>query len=387
MAITLEHFCTKTGKPIIANGEPITERIEHCLAEYFAPNATFKLGTVYQGLTTETDLKQFTSQGLTLQFAADRRFYFMDEGLREKIFDQPHFGAAYGSNLFTPCKSFSSRENLRVLVVDANTGENGGVMPNSQAIKLVGDGDGKIDARLHASLGNAELTPFQTRFGIKERRAGLDINNENRPQIKTWQLGKGTFAPRDLSQVGSGYDLIISTDQLKGRLQEGGSLGVREERNETGNILDIYSQSLTPNSLPLSLSHSSIKPGEYVMTMGIGNKTDAYYGITSTGTQFWNSFPQGVKNDVLPLLERRLEELKDIADDPRKVAQDYVNSMDTRYKHQMQSLMGNEDSIDFDNLDLGDIENRIDEMFLSSNSDQNLIYRILRADLQGHYQL
>ncbi len=82
-----------------------------------------------------------------------------------------------------------------------------------------------------------------------------------------------------------------------------------------------------------------------------------------------------------------MEELKDIADDPRKVAQDYVNSMDTRYKHQMQSLMGNEDSIDFDNLDLGDIENRIDEMFLSSNSDQNLIYRILRVDLQGHYQL
>ncbi|NJR76787.1 MAG: hypothetical protein HC773_31135, partial [Scytonema sp. CRU_2_7] len=399
-AITLEHFCTKMGKPIIANGEPIIEKIEHCLAEYFAPNATFKLGTVYQGLTTETDLKQFTSQGLTLQFAADRRFYFMDEGLREKIFDQPHFGAAYGSNLFTPCKSFSSRENLRVLVVDANTGENGGVMPNSQAIKLVGDGDGKIDARLHASLGNAELTPFQTRFGIKERRAGLDINNENRPQIKTWQLGKGTFAPRDLSNIGNGYDLIISSDQLKGRVREGRREGVRDgERDgvrdgvrETGNIVDKSSQfhpsdeaSYTPNSLTPSLT--PIKPGEYLMTMGIGNKTDAYYGITSTGTQFWNSFPQGVKKDVIPLLERRLEELKDIADDPRKVAQDYINSMDARYKHQMQSLMGNEDSIDFDNLDLGDIENRIDEMFLSSNSDQNLIYRILRADLQGHYQL
>ncbi|MEA5574498.1 hypothetical protein, partial [Calothrix sp. UHCC 0171] len=37
--------------------------------------------------------------GLTLEFAADRRFYFMDERLREKLFDQPHFGAAYGSNL------------------------------------------------------------------------------------------------------------------------------------------------------------------------------------------------------------------------------------------------------------------------------------------------
>jgi hypothetical protein len=384
MAITLEHFCTKTGKPIIANGEPIIEKIEHCLAEYFAPNATFKLGVVYQGLTTEEDLKQFVSQGLSLELSADRRFYFMDERLREKLFDQPHFGAAYGSNLFTPCKSFSERENLRVLVVDAKTGENGGVMPNSDAIALVGDGDGKIDLRLHKSLENQESTPFQTRFGIKERRAGLDVDDENKPLIKNWQLGKGTFAPRDLSDIGNGYDLIISSDQLKGRVQEGGSVGVRERgKKEGANI----SSSLPPNSLTPSLSPTPLQPGEYIMTIGIGNKTDAYYGITSTGAQFWNSFPSGVKNDVLPLLERRLEELKDIANDPRTIAQDYVNAMDARFKHQMQSLMENEDLIDFDNLDLGDIENQIDEMFSSSNSEHNLIYRILRADLEGHYQL
>jgi hypothetical protein len=392
MAIPLEHFCTKTGKPIIANGEPIIEKIEHCLAEYFAPNATFKLGVIYQGLTTEEDLKQFASQGLSLEFSADRRFYFMDERLREKLFDQPHFGAAYGSNLFTPCKSFSDRENLRVLVVDAKTGENGGVMSNSDAIGLVGDGDGKIDLRLHKSLGNQDATPFQTRFGIKERRVGLDVYDENQPLVKTWQLGKGTFAPRDLSEIGNGYDLIISTDQLKGRsvgerkTEELGECG-KDGQRETGNKVGEYSLSL--NSLTSSIPHSlaPFQPGEYIMTMGIGNKTDAYYGITSTGAQFWNSFPNGVKNDVLPLLEKRLEELKDITDDPRKIAQDYVNAMNARFKHQMQSLMENENLIDFDNLDLGDIENQIDEMFSSSNSEHNLIYRILRADLEGHYQL
>ncbi|MEA5574571.1 hypothetical protein [Calothrix sp. UHCC 0171] len=429
MAIYLEHFCTKTGKPIIANGESIIEKIEHCLAEYFAPNATFKLGVVYPGLTTEEDLKQFTSQGLTLEFAADRRFYFMDERLREKLFDQPHFGAAYGSNLFTPCKSFSERENLRVLVVDAKTGENGGVMPNSDAIlhgrrfaiALVGDGDGKIDIRLHTSLGNQESTPFQTRFGIKERRAGLDVDDENQPLVKTWQLGKGTFAPRDLSNIGNGYDLIISSDQLKGRtvgerereeLGERGKIGGRK----TGNVVEKYSLPLnSPQSLqrgeppevcweenlpsnfspqraalptpPIPHSPAPLQPGEYIMTMGIGNKTDAYYGITSTGAQFWNSFPQGIKNDVLPLLERRLEELRDIADDPRKVAQDYINSIEARFKHQMQSLMKSEDLIDFDNLDFGDIENQIDEMFSSMNSENNLIYRILKTDLERHYQL
>ncbi len=389
MAINLSHFCTKTGKPIIAEGEPITETIEHCLAEYFAPSSTFKLGIVYQGLTTEEDLKQFTSEGLSLQFAADNRFYFMDEELREKIFDQPHFGAAYGSNMFTPCQSFSERENLRVLVVDADTGENGGVMPNSEAIKLVGDGDGKIDAVLHKSLGNEPETPFQTRFGIKERHAGLEINDDIN---KTWQLGKGTFAPRDLSQVGNGYDLVISSEQLKGRVQkeEGGSERGKERGNEreytagTERTNIVVEQSLTP-----SPSHSlpPLNPGEYLMKIGIGNKTNAYHGITSTGAQFWNSFPRGVEGDVLPRLQKRLEELKDMADDPRKIAQDYIDSIDAKCFHQIQAQTESEDLIDFESFDLGDIENLIDDMFLSNDCEQNLIYCILKADLKEHCQL
>ncbi|MGD1872958.1 MAG: hypothetical protein ACFB02_07880 [Mastigocoleus sp.] len=412
MAITLEHFCTKTGKPIIADGKPIAETIENCLAEYFAPLSNFKLGVVYQGLTTEEDLKQFTSIGLTLQFAADNRFYFMDEELREKIFDQPHFGAAYGSNMFTPCESFSEQENLRVLVVDADTGENGGVIPNSEAIKLVGDGDGKIDAVLHKSLGNESETPFQTRFGIKERSRGLDTGNEIN---KTWQIGKGTFAPRDLSQVGNGYDLVISTEQLKGRVRE--EEGESERRREGGKeewgrgteekkegesersreggkekeyteVTEIKSNSVEQSLTP-TLSHSltPITPGEYRMNMGIGNKTNAYYGITSTGAQFWNSFPKGVGGDVLPRLQRRLEELKDMADDPRKIAQDYVNSIDVRCSHQIQAQTESEDRIDFESFDLGDIENLIDDMFLSNDCEQNLIYRLIKKDLKEHCQL
>ncbi|MGB6294831.1 MAG: hypothetical protein WBF90_01450, partial [Rivularia sp. (in: cyanobacteria)] len=389
MAITLQHFCTKTGKPIIAEGEPITETIEHCLAEYFAPSSTFKLGIVYQGLTTEEDLKQLTTEGLILQFAADNRFYFMDEELREKIFDQPHFGAAYGSNMFTPCQSFSERENLRVLVVDADTGENGGVMPNSEAIKLVGDGDGKIDGVLHKSLGNEPATPFQTRFGIKERSAGLEINDDVN---KTWQLGKGTFAPRDLSQIGNGYDLVISNEQLKGRVQkeEGGSERGRErgkEQEYTG-VTEIKNN-LVEQSLTPSPSHSltPLNPGEYLMKMGIGNKTNAYHGITSTGAQFWNSFPRGVEGDVLPRLQKRLEELKDMANDPRKIAQDYIDSIDAKCKHQIQAQIESEDLIDFESLDLRDIENLIDDMFLSNDCEQNLIYRLLKTDLKEHCQL
>ena len=387
MAITLEHFCTKTLEPITVNGLPLTETIEHCLAEYFAPGATYKLGTVYQGLTSYGDLQKLKERGLSLEFAASERFYFMDEALRTKLFDQPHFGAAYGSNMFTPCKSFGERENLRVLVVDASTGENGGVMPPHEAIKLVGDGDGKIDVRLHHGLNNQAQTPFQTRFGIKERSCGL--NADNTTIDFTWQIGKGTFAPRDLSSVGNGYDLIISTDQLKGRVQEGGSERGREGGSKSlkhstnaDNHIDSLSPSLTP-----SLPHSPtlLVPGEYTMTMGIGNKTDAYYGVTSTGAQFWNLFPLGVKRDVVPRLERRLLELKDIASDPRKIAQDYIDTMDARCKYLVNNESEPEDSIDFDNLNLGELEKLIDNVF--GNNDQDVIYRILKADLDGHYQL
>ena len=313
----------------------------------------------------------------------------MDEELREKVFDQPHFGAAYGSNMFTPCQSFSERENLRVLVVDADTGENGGVMPNSEAIKLVGDGDGKIDAALHKSLGNEPATPFQTRFGIKERRAGLDEKNDIN---KTCQLGKGTFTPRDLSQIGNGYDLIISTEQLKGRTGEEWGSGREGERGKDGQIETANSEGKCSSSLnfptpPITPSPTPLKPGEYLMKMGIGNKTNAYHGITSTGAQFWNSFPNGVEGDVLPRLQKRLEELKDIADDPRKIAQDYIDSIDAKCKHQIQAQIESENLIDFESFDLGDIENLIDDMFLSNDCEQNLIYRILKADLKEHCQL
>ncbi|MCL1474673.1 hypothetical protein [Argonema antarcticum] len=366
MAITLEHFCTKTGKPIVVDGQAVTEIIEHCLAEYLAPNATFKIGAVYSSVTTEADLQKFNEQGLTLQFASDDRFYFMDKELRSNIFDQPHFGAAYGSNMFTPCKSFEEREKLKVLVVDASTGENGDILTKEEAIKLIGDGDGKIDKRLHESLGNASNTPFQTRFGIKARQVGLDPD-ESTPVNGTWQLGKGTFAPRDLSGIGNGYDLIISTDQLKGRKNQENKLGILGEDGK-----------------PLKVGNE-IKPGEYTMTIGIGNKTDAYLGITSTGPQFWNSFPVGVQNDVLPRLEKRLEDLKEMASDPRQIARDYLKVMDERNKYRLSDDAISEQDIDFDNLDLDSLDKIIDKAF--GNSDRELIYRILKADLSGHCQV
>ena len=213
--------------------------------------------------------------------------------------------------------------------------------------------------------------------------------------------------------------MVISNEQLKGRGgEEGGSgtggekEGGRERGRERGNereytagtertniVVDqsltpisltssLLENSLTPASLTPSLSSSTpLKPGEYLMKIGIGNKTNAYHGITSTGAQFWNSFPKGVEGDVLPRLQRRLEELKDMANEPRKIAQDYIDSIDAKCKHQIQAQIESEDLIDFESFDLGDIENLIDDMFLSNDCEQNLIYRLLKTDLKEHCQL
>ncbi|QIR37260.1 hypothetical protein HCG51_11405 [Tolypothrix sp. PCC 7910] len=122
------------------------------------------------------------------------------------------------------------------------------------------------------------------------------------------------------------------------------------------------------------------------MTIGIGNKTDAYYGITSTGAQFWNSFPSGVQGDVLPRLEKRLEELKDMAHDPRRIAQDYISSIDSKFKHLIKTETVQKGSwIDFTNLNLGELETLIDNAF--AISDQDIMYRILKADLEGYCQV
>ena len=145
MSIALEYFCTKTGKPIEVDGKPLIETLENTAAEYFYGNdVKWSIGIVYPGISTEDDLTKH--QGKYLQFSKKDRLYFSDEpGLRLEIFDEPHFGAAYGSLLFGECEYFSEVEDIKVLVVDDDTGECGGVLPEEQALLLVGDGDGRID--------------------------------------------------------------------------------------------------------------------------------------------------------------------------------------------------------------------------------------------------
>lgn len=357
MPIDLQHFCTKTGKPITVEGQPVAETIQHCVAEYLAPDAQFSVGTVYPGLTTPDDLTKHAEK--SLEFTHKDRFFFSDTPLRDLVFDRASFGAAYGSLLFSSCQNFQEFSNLRVLVVDDETGECGGVLPPEKALQLVGDGDGRIDAQLHEALEIPSGTQFQVRGAIK---AQPDSG------VKATQLIKGTLAPLDLSQVGNGCDLVLSKSQLgKGRKNQANELGIIDPETKK----------------PLKVGNE-MAPGFYLLTVGLGNREHALYRDSSLGAQPLNCLPSGVKKDILPRQLERLKALEEMAGDPRQIALDYIQTIDRRTKNQFekQSEQRLEDFADADLKDFGEL---IDKAL--ADQDEKTIYKILKADLKGHCQL
>ncbi len=350
MSIALEYFCTKTGKPIEVDGKPLIETLENTAAEYLYGNdVKWSIGIVYPGISTEDDLTKH--QDKYLQFSKKDRLYFSDKpGLRSQIFDEPHFGAAYGSLLFGECEYFSEVEDIKVLVVDDETGECGRALPKEQALLLVGDGDGRIDHKLHEQLGNIPFTQFQVR-GIIKSQQGINAN----------QAIKGTLAPINLSNIGSGYDLVLSKSQLgKGRKNKlyNEKIGIRINRQ------------------------TEVEPGEYTLTIGIGNRENARTVEAATGAQYWVGLPEGAKHDALPRVQQRLAQLDSIANDPRKVALDYIQTVERRLEGDFKRETGSKLIHDFDLDDFGDV---INEAF--GDNDTELMYQLLKADLEGHLQI
>ncbi|MBW4635053.1 MAG: hypothetical protein KME30_25080 [Iphinoe sp. HA4291-MV1] len=193
-------------------------------------------------------------------------YFASDDKVRERIYPNASDGAAYGSLLFTPCRDFKELKNLRILVIDDATGENGGFLPPDVAKNLVGDCYGKISLDLAEELTSSSNTPFQFRLGIKEQ--------EENPVAR---IAKGTLAPFRLEQVGealirdngkTGYDMVLATSSFKGRKGE-----------------------------------DALAPGEYNLTVGLGIKTLAEYGEHSLGTQILVNYPRAVEADMLPRLE------------------------------------------------------------------------------------
>src|SRR4028118_544753 len=132
MSISIPHFDTK-----LQGFTGAKEEVKNSIAEYLFSETNWAITQIYEGCTTPEDLREY--EEMTAQFSNGKKVYFGTSEVRDKVYPNMSDGAAYGSLLFTPCKDFKELKNLRILVVDDETGENGGVIPNEQAKSLVGD--------------------------------------------------------------------------------------------------------------------------------------------------------------------------------------------------------------------------------------------------------
>jgi hypothetical protein len=160
MTLNILHFDTKLQAPT-----DIKDVVKNSLAEYLFPDTKFAAGNIYENSTTPKELEKY--EDMTPQFSSGKKVYFGSHEVREKVYPNRSDGAAYGSLVFTPCQDFKELLNLRILVVDDATGENGGILPNDQAKRLVGDCYGRMSPDIARELTGAANTPFQFRMGIK----------------------------------------------------------------------------------------------------------------------------------------------------------------------------------------------------------------------------
>ena len=350
MTINVKHFDTLTRQDL-----DVEENIKNSLAEYLFPDTEFAIGSIYQDITTSEHLDQY--QEKTLQFASGERMYFADSSARSLVYPNQSDGAAYGSLVFTPCQEFKEVE-ARVLVVDHETGANGGILPPETAKELVGDCYGKISPQIAEQLTGVMKTPFQFRLGIK-------------PQTESpvYRIAKGTLAPAVLDNLSgakvvttrseqgklitkTGYDLILPTSSFKGR-KEG---------------------------------YDPIEPGEYNLTVGIGIKTLAQYGEQSLGTQVLVNYPKAVSCELLPTLQDEADKLAANQSSPQQLAQHYIELYEQR-KEAMR--VGEIDESNFNYAELEGFDQIIDEAFgdeieIENTTEQDwTLYRLLKADTQG----
>ena len=348
MVVEIKHFDSLTKQDL-----DIQENIQNSLAEYLFPDTEFAIGSIYEEISIPEDLEKY--QDKTLQFASGERMYFGNEEVRSLVYPNLSDGASYGSLVFTPCQSFQEL-NARVLIVDHETGVNGGIMPPDIAKELVSDCYGKVSLEMAEQLTGVKKTPFQFRLGIK-------------PQAESpvHRIAKGTLAPANLDNLSggrvstqhseqgkliakTGYDLIIPTSSFKGR-KEG---------------------------------YEPIKPGEYNLKVGIGIKTLAKYGEQSLGTQVLVNYPKAVQAEILPELQKEAKKLAANQSSPQQLAQEYIELYERR-----KELIQGEEITEENYAQLEGFDEVIDEAFGDEVETQNraeqdwALYRILKADKHG----
>lgn len=373
MTLELKHFDPRLNQWIHIDNDKtnpqsiLTEKLDNTLLESYFPNKHFSFGHSDEYNTAE-ELTNHPDGHTLLLSSKTRLLYGERECLEDiqKICPDCKDRGAYGSIFLGACEN-AINEQLNILVVnDANddkAGENGGILSNDLAYKLVGDCYGQISTELYDKLtkresqvdGNYRI--IQHRFGWKEGE-GEDTTK--------YRFGKGTLRPYKLEEIEYAdpnnkpkIDIILPVSSFKG----------------------------TDKDRPSEATKPKIKPRLYQQNIWLGEKAQSHKGQMSI-SQLLASFPQGLK-DFVEELEAQAQKLAEIQNDPRKVAQLYCEEYERRKKSTSQSTEQgvNKQEPSISSLRVNEELEPGEELDQDNVNDDLLMYKLIKADLLGHCQL
>jgi hypothetical protein len=374
MTLELKHFDPRLNQWILTDDNKtnsqsfLTEKLSNTLLESYFPNKEFSFGHSDEYSTAEK-LKNHPDGQILLLSSKTRLLYGQKECLEviQKICPDSKDRGAYGSIFLGACKN-AIQEQLNILVVDDSTekaGENGGILSNDLAYKLVGDCYGQISTELYDKLtlreseSDKSYRVIQHRFGWKEGD-GEDTTK--------YRFGKGTLRPYRLDEIKYAdpnnkpkIDIILPVSSFKG----------------------------TDKDRPTGATKPQIQPGLYQQNIWLAEKGQSQQGQMSI-SQLLASFPQGIK-DFVEELELQSQKLASIQDDPRKVALAYCEKYDLRKESLNQnklktSSVTNQEP-DVKNFGVDDDLETDQELDDESTKDDLFMYKLIKADLLGHQQL
>lgn len=279
MALTFKHFDTRLNQWIHADNDPtnpnsiLTEKLDNTLLESFFPNQEFSFGHIDEH-STPLDLKNHPEGHSLLLSSKTRLLYGPSECLEviEKLCPDRKDRGAYGSIFLGDCKN-AINEQLNILMVDDNTGENGGLLNKEDAWKLVGDCYGQISTELYDQLTNREEQQDKSYRVIQHRFGWQETDGED----TKYRFGKGTLRPHKL-------DKIIYVDP--------------SNKPKIDLIIPISSFKGTDKDNPDGPTKPQIEPGLYKQTIWLAEKSQSQRGQTAI-SQLLPSFPQVDRKSVV----------------------------------------------------------------------------------------
>ena len=348
MSLTFKHFDTRLNQWLHTDGNKnnpesiLKEELNNTLLQFFLQDKRLSFGQMDEH-STANDLKNHPDDHVLLFSSKSRLLYGPPECLEvvEKLCPDRKDRGAYGSIFLGACKN-GINEKLNILVVDDTTGENGGILNNEDAWKLVGDCYGQISTPVYERLTQRESNSEEP-YRVVQHRFGW---REGDGQDNAFRFGKGTLRPCNLNEIEyanpnnkPSIDLILPLSSFKG----------------------------TDKDNPASPTKPQIQPGLYNQTIWLGEKSQSQQGKTAI-SQLLASFPQGIK-DFAEEVEAQAKKLAQIQNDPKQVAQLYCEKYEQRREQQQD-----------ESSDAQAGEGK------ESERDDLFMYKLIKADL-GHCQL